>query len=509
MRWYEQQRNTSTRFRSIEHRRNTNGPFYHEFLLLKLTDGAVCRVERTGDGSREDAVEYTGCVANDLIQWFTAEEYAEFSDIVPSTLVAEIDLQREFDIIDVLAICYSIQNNGACSVYTLQRYNCYFFCWTILAIITRRLWETTIASDAWDLAVNSAVDQWSCVPPEETKKHMMLRTSALLDRSNPRATLQFLDPLRTHLASEKLDLSGVNQALGMTLWATSYESTLGSGLALAANGVRQSMYADDGACGIHLRRAAGLGFGGALQEISSNPRLADIYWDELIVKLSRAFGEVSKAFTYKRQLVEVEQPLSIIKLAQCKFLASVGSLVILFGYAPSKPSEHVKQLERLLTGDNRYQRAVMDVGMIGPQLEVNSLMGIYDAVEARNMLDPSQAALIFSSVCGENFSEHISSFVASALGPALPVLLKSHRAQLHAKFMHSDNRSSANAPCTVEEFQKNYLQPGVRAHAQRVAEHHLAAAELVEEDVQNAMAEVWKSMPNEFRGSRTDGHALT
>ncbi|KAG9085684.1 hypothetical protein FS749_004231 [Ceratobasidium sp. UAMH 11750] len=158
MDWYEQQRQTSTRFQLIEHRKNLDGPFYHEFLLLKLTDGAVCRVERTGEGSRADALRYTGCTSNDLIQWFSEDDYAKFSDTMPSNLVAEIDLQQEFDILDVLAVCYSIQNTEACSVYTLQRYNCYFFCWTILAVLTRRLWETVITSDAWDLAVNSAMD---------------------------------------------------------------------------------------------------------------------------------------------------------------------------------------------------------------------------------------------------------------------------------------------------------------------------------------------------------------
>ncbi|KAG8695112.1 hypothetical protein FRC09_009392 [Ceratobasidium sp. 395] len=59
MGWYNQQRRSSTTFQSIEHCRTLEGPFYHEFLLLKLTDGAVCRVERTGEGSRAGAIRYT------------------------------------------------------------------------------------------------------------------------------------------------------------------------------------------------------------------------------------------------------------------------------------------------------------------------------------------------------------------------------------------------------------------------------------------------------------------
>ncbi|KAG9086534.1 hypothetical protein FS749_003577, partial [Ceratobasidium sp. UAMH 11750] len=288
MEWYEQQRQTSTRFQSIEHRKNLDGPFYHEFLLLKLTDGAICRVERTGDGSRADALRYTGCISNDLIQWFSADDYAKFSTSMPSTLVAEIDLQREFDILDVLAVCYSIQNTQVCSVYTLQRYNCYFFCWTILAVLTRRIWETRITSDVWDSAVDSAIDHWSNVPPAETKKHLMLRIYTLLDPTNPRATMQFLNPLRSHLSSETVDLSAVNQTLAMTLWATSSESALRDGLGPAASDVRESVYADDGACGTRLRRAASVRQEGRLQEIASNPRLADAYWDNMMGAYSRS-----------------------------------------------------------------------------------------------------------------------------------------------------------------------------------------------------------------------------
>ncbi|KAG8736251.1 hypothetical protein FRC10_009543 [Ceratobasidium sp. 414] len=533
MRWYEQQRESSTRFQVIEHRKNLDGPFYHEFLLLKLADGAVCRVERTGDGSRADALRFAGCTSNDLIQWFSADDYTQFSNTMPSNLIAEVDLQQEFDILDILAVCYSIQKTKACRVYTLQRYNCYFFCWTILAVLTRRLWETTIASDAWDLAVNSAMDHWSNVPLEEAKKHIILRIYALLDPNNPSATLQFLDPLRSHLCSNKLDLSGVSQALDMTLWATTYESALREGLAPAASDVQDALYADGGVCGTHLQRAIAGGPEERFREISSDRRLEEVYWDNVIETYFRVFRRVSRAFSHQCQLMEIERPLPFIKLAQCNFLASVGSFVILFGGIPRGQHWDVKRdkvlarntlagklccmrmvafenrLKRLgsLAGDDRYEVAFeRELSMIGAQQGEQCLTAIYDAMEVRYTLDPSKAAIVHSTMCDdEDFNGYISSFATSALAPTLPGLLKSDRAQLHAKIVHSDKQHPTDTPYTVEEFQKNYLRPFMHAHAKRVAAHQLAAAELVEADIQGVMAEVWKSMPDEFRGSKTQG----
>ncbi|KAG8689952.1 hypothetical protein FRC09_012189, partial [Ceratobasidium sp. 395] len=146
MRWYNDQNDSSRKFRLVEHRRDIQGPFYHEFLLLILTDGAICRVERVGEGSRRDAVLDTGCTANDLIQWFSSDAYPVFETKHPSSLISKVDLLSEYDILDVLAVCYAVQNTKACKVYTLQQYNCYFLCLTVLAVLTRRAanWEGVI-----------------------------------------------------------------------------------------------------------------------------------------------------------------------------------------------------------------------------------------------------------------------------------------------------------------------------------------------------------------------------
>ncbi|KAL5634697.1 hypothetical protein ACGC1H_002665 [Rhizoctonia solani] len=140
MKWYQLQAGSSTQLASIQHWRDLDEPFFHEYLIIQLVDGPVCRLERMGDGSRPNAI-LAGCAAHDIIQWFSsAENYKSNSCFQhPTELITEIqflDSDRP-DLIDVLAICYCIQRLNSTSNYTLQKFNCYFLCVTVLGIFSR------------------------------------------------------------------------------------------------------------------------------------------------------------------------------------------------------------------------------------------------------------------------------------------------------------------------------------------------------------------------------------
>ncbi|KAG9118645.1 hypothetical protein FRC07_006739, partial [Ceratobasidium sp. 392] len=115
--WYQtqvrfsQESGSTTRFTSIQHRRNRDSPYFHEFLLIRLADaeGSYYRLERTGGGSNVRAITLLGCMACDMIEWFPASRYQEFILNKPSDLIAEVQFPSEFDILDILAVCYSIQ----------------------------------------------------------------------------------------------------------------------------------------------------------------------------------------------------------------------------------------------------------------------------------------------------------------------------------------------------------------------------------------------------------------
>ncbi|KAG8692487.1 hypothetical protein FRC09_011163 [Ceratobasidium sp. 395] len=73
LKWYDLQ--PCTRFKSIDHRRSRDSPFFREFLILKLVDGSYCRIERTGEGSRLDAIRRNGSLAHDIIERITYDDY--------------------------------------------------------------------------------------------------------------------------------------------------------------------------------------------------------------------------------------------------------------------------------------------------------------------------------------------------------------------------------------------------------------------------------------------------
>ncbi|KAG8745428.1 hypothetical protein FRC10_008139 [Ceratobasidium sp. 414] len=214
MRWYENQSPSSRKFRSIEHRRDTNGPFYHEFLLLKLADDAICRLERIGEGSRADAIRDTGCTANDVIQWFQVDDYDELASKHPSILISEVELLSDYDILDVLAICYSVQNTNACKIYTLQRYNCYFLCLTVLTVLTRPAasWETEITPHVWDWNLDRALARLWGSPAPEAEEYQILRICAQLHPNDPGSSESLLEEVYSKLCSENdsaWDMKGV------------------------------------------------------------------------------------------------------------------------------------------------------------------------------------------------------------------------------------------------------------------------------------------------------------
>ncbi|KAG8732805.1 hypothetical protein FRC11_010877, partial [Ceratobasidium sp. 423] len=122
--WYKEQ--PCTEFRTLEHRKERTG-FKHESIILRLFDGSVCRIERTGDpNTRFDALSRQGSVAYDIAQRFRLEEVGQ-ACLWTSDVVAEVTLPCIFDLMDVLKICRAIHEGAKTRNYTLQVLNCCFF----------------------------------------------------------------------------------------------------------------------------------------------------------------------------------------------------------------------------------------------------------------------------------------------------------------------------------------------------------------------------------------------
>jgi hypothetical protein len=79
-----------------------------------------------------------GCTAHDTIQEVHSTSLKESDSI--SSCVVELHWQNKesIDLLFVLSICFAIHNGKWADRYTLQRYNCYFLSWAIIAITMRK-----------------------------------------------------------------------------------------------------------------------------------------------------------------------------------------------------------------------------------------------------------------------------------------------------------------------------------------------------------------------------------
>jgi hypothetical protein len=230
--WYKGQQRLSRdqglsmRFTTIRHCQTLDYPFFHEFLLIPLSDGSAYRVERTGVGSNADAISRSGCTAMDMVQWLPKDKYRAFMVNGTWKLVSEIDFPREFGVRDVLAICYSIQTHETARRYSLQRYNCYFFCCTIISILARRCvrWESMFTEDLWESLLEGGLDQLSADSAafltDKTDQPVLFQLCTCLYPENPHAVRSLLNKIKNGMIDSSNGWLDFKAALtGMMWWS--------------------------------------------------------------------------------------------------------------------------------------------------------------------------------------------------------------------------------------------------------------------------------------------------
>ncbi|KAG8796017.1 hypothetical protein FRC12_006346 [Ceratobasidium sp. 428] len=516
--WYSQQCRSSTKFRLIEHHRSLDGPFFHEFLLLMLTDGAVCRVERTGDGSRTDALRYTGCAAYDLIQWFSEADYESSPIKSSSERIAEVELNREFDILDVLAVCYSIQNTKACRAYTLQRYNCYFLCLTVLAVLTRRVagWETKIKANEWDLGLTSMYECWCGLSSHQSKQHAIIAICAYLEPDNPRPAQFIFNMLRAHLESQAEGFARCNEVMRLTLWRADWESGLRDGL-IESLKADPDLFKDTGYCSQQLKRAAETDEEDAdLAIVSSETLLSKNYFKIKVKEVTSMNTRRCELFKHLWRLWRIEHPVPFGKLALSRM---VGGITMTDGEFSDQSSElrlysqtsfratMLKQgsleltcliLDRLQASDAMQTLWDRATDTTNHELCGSAIVRVLNELASMGVLSPSEVSLVLADflAADENL---LVALLASLADPGLSDMLSlsTEAPQTKIRFTLGDTKSD-NYYTTTEEFQEAYVKCRIAAHAKRVAFHQLAAERFVIEDIEEAMREVWKGLPSGF-----------
>ncbi|KAG8787923.1 hypothetical protein FRC12_015103 [Ceratobasidium sp. 428] len=523
MDWYHQQCESSTRFRSVEHHKGLDGPFYHEFLLLRLTDGAVCRVERIGEGSRTDAMRDFGCTARDLIQWFSDLDYDGFRIKYPSECIAEVDLSREFDIMDVLSICYSIQNTKICRAYTLQRYNCYFLCLTVLAVLTRRVasWETRINEDQWDLCLDSSLRGFGNLSPEAAKKHAILAICAYIDPENPQRAQFVFDTIREHLNSQVLGYTLYRETMRVTLWESDWEFIFRTRLAKSIETI-SNLFHDTGYCGQQLRRAVDVCPNDSEIAIRSANELATSYTSIFAKEQAKLYGRASRIHRNLWRMWQIEHPASSSSLAWSWLVSHPMALYLAF--FPTRMSSYssknrwpffqpsmrlailkhgssvisARVLDSLERSDSMQKLWIKAYDIAHNEDLEFAPVRILDKLASKNLLGPSEVALVLADQLDKpGLSMLLASLAASGLRNALPLMTKMNQAMINVVLDKPGPELGATC-ITISQFQDAYIKRRVVAHAGRVAAHQLAGEILVIEDIVEAMREAWKGLPADF-----------
>lgn len=231
MDWYKAQ--PSTKFQSLQHRKKPYG-FKHEFIVLYLDDGSICRIERMGDpDARFNALIPQGSVAEDVAQCFRPKNIDDAHLSTSDEIVAEITFPYKLDIMDVLKICRGIHEGEKTRNYTLQGYNCYFFSLAIQCCLTRLVaeWEKMPLHPTWATALHKAIDSlpntYRALSAVKNEKPLLLQACSVLNPGNALHLEGFMQEVRSKLKSSlriTLDPKHLDSTLSSELWYSDLDS---------------------------------------------------------------------------------------------------------------------------------------------------------------------------------------------------------------------------------------------------------------------------------------------
>ncbi|KAH7343171.1 hypothetical protein B0J17DRAFT_764402 [Rhizoctonia solani] len=137
--WYKRIRSTS--IASAQLRKEYEEPFRHEFILVSLQGGGYCRLDRRGDPNLPtQTIRSNGSDAYDTIHELTNIDGMDSE----SECLVRLQFNGTIDLSFLLFICFHIRSDPKTQRYTLQRFNCYFFSWTIASVLARHsvIWST-------------------------------------------------------------------------------------------------------------------------------------------------------------------------------------------------------------------------------------------------------------------------------------------------------------------------------------------------------------------------------
>ncbi|KAG9089091.1 hypothetical protein FS749_001627 [Ceratobasidium sp. UAMH 11750] len=528
--WYRTQVKSSqrtgptTRFSVMQHRRTLEPPFFHEFLLIPLADGSFYRLERTGVGSNVDAISEAGCTACDIIEWFPGDKYKAYTEDKPSDLIAEVRFSSDFDILDVLAVCYSIQQQPRARKYTLQCYNCYFFCCTILAVLTRRLvdWERIEFSNTWDKLLEQVFNKVSALSSspitERAKKYSILRVCSVRDPQNPSPGQVVIHALRGALQTASTAPGAFKEALDDTIWVHRFNASLAAYLTPR---IRQGSMR-------LCRQLLEINSAEAKSRKPNDQKLVErIYERKKAIAVLNNWADIRKCAS---PLASRDHRVSLgahLVAGLCGPLMGLGmGLAFNFSQLGLHGSDRLKFSFKYAWAGLRVGPSIM-MGKLatrefaqefrkrarinGHKANNDFINAVFDAFENDEHLDNEVSTGVIQLLAqreadwnGLRYSietllfDNMEELVEDKLyhGDVTTWVRQAHRPLEKADQAPVDGEP-ASKKVNIFDFQC-YIRQHIKAYADRVERHGLDSSMLVCHEVEKAMSEVWRSMPEGF-----------
>ncbi|CAE6466838.1 unnamed protein product [Rhizoctonia solani] len=512
--WYQKQTEWSTKFTSIEHMRELQAPFHHEYLLIHLDDGAICRLERVGEGARADAIRRMGCIAHDIIQRFPKNEYENnLLSQVASERVILVDFQRTFDLLDVLGICYSMQRVRHSSVYTLQRYNCYFLCMTTLTMLVRRVarWHTVIDRASWSSIIKNTVRYLQAMECNDAYSYLSLGICSLVgpDSSNPRKFI--LDSIGRALPGK--GLPNLNSAIGGILWHKDlgYAAVMGLDRDIG-NAVGRAL--GGRSTGATKMKRLLAGEVPAETKTSMPPNFQRDCLVNYAIESTRLVATSARSAVATYSMREVEDPTPLSRRFLYHFSAAKGIIKYISGIKNENTFFHtfgdLPFVSRVLVATH-----VFPLFLLGQRLESSDKNDSYDNDEFNEFTNRSVTHAAYegmyeatqSPLCNtrdRRLAALPNFFDKTVWVDCIKVVVSRQISDVVSQqcrtvgqvMVHMGTSGSSRAiEMTAVEFH-DYTIQRIQTHAKRVAACGLAAAKLVQNEMETTMAKVWVWMPD-------------
>ncbi|CAE6532536.1 unnamed protein product [Rhizoctonia solani] len=527
--WYQEQTKWSTKFTSIEHRRVLQPPFHHEYLLIHLEDGAICRLERVGEGARTDAIRRTGCTAHDIIQRFPEGQYQndELSK-VESERVVLVQFPRTFDLLDVLAICYSLQQVKRSAVYTLQRYNCYFLCMTVLNVLIRRVanWHTVIDKASWASVINRTKHNLQSMECNDAYSYLGFGICSLVNPNSSNSRKFILDSIGRGLSGE--GLSSLHSAICNNFWYRDLGYAVHSGLSDHLDAAATSSLVGTGAGARQMKQL--LHDSEAMFDLtktSTPPNFQRDFRLAVYNKMTRLMQTSAQSATAAYSMREVEDPTPLSRQLSCQFISAIRAIFFIRGgenefcemFGEMSFTTRVRVAVRLfpffllLERLNSYETSDSDddyydgdedgdgdleeiEAFASQSLDHAQTVALYEVTRSPlcNTRDRSLAALSAGKIFNKDFWARS---IGVCVGRQIEECVRQQCKLGGLITVHTGSQpdSSSGSQMTVAEFQE-YTIKRIQVHADRVASLGLAAAKLVQSEMETTMAKVWKEMPD-------------